>query len=191
MRATTTAALLTLALIGCGGAEADGPPPRPTPAVEPPVEQQPRAEPEAPVEPPPDPCPEVSDGVTVEADRLIVDGDIRFDLYAPEVDERSWPVIDRVANRVAGCEDVVIEIQVHTSTFGMSTFNARSSTAIAQAIRERLIAAGVPEDRVAACGYGETSPLVDYASPNARQQNERVQWVRIAGSAAEHVCSAL
>lgn len=140
---------------------------------------------------PPDPCPHVQNGVTIEPDRLIVEGDIGFDLYAPAVAEDAWPTIDAVAARVVHCDDVRVEVQVHTSAFGMSSFNARSSTAIAEAIRARMIAQGVPEDRVAACGYGETRPIADNIGRDGRSQNERVEWARISGSADAHTCPSL
>jgi outer membrane protein OmpA-like peptidoglycan-associated protein len=130
-------------------------------------------------------CPARGDGITVESGRLRVEGPIRFDLYAGTIDPATLHTIDAVARRLIACPDVTIEIQVHTDTRRMTSFNARASSAIAEHIRARLIERGVPAARIAACGYGESRPAAGMENWDPLQN--RVEWIRIA-SPAEHRC---
>jgi outer membrane protein OmpA-like peptidoglycan-associated protein len=81
-------------------------------------------------------------------------------------------------------------VQVHTDTVRVGAFNLRGSQQVAGAIRDRLIAQGVPASRVVACGYGESQPLTQQpqwqGSPNAR-----VVWHRIDVPMATFACPVI
>lgn len=129
-------------------------------------------------------CPIANEGVFVEAARIRVVAPIAFDLYAPALDPASHPAIDAVARRMIACPDLRIEIQVHTDTRRTEAFNARASQAIAVLIRERLIAQGVPADRVVACGYGESRPITEGGRAPYDPANTRVEWIRVPDARA-------
>lgn len=135
-----------------------------------------------------DACPQEGEGVTVLPDRVDAMERITFDLYAPALGPGAETVIGPVARRLVACPELQIEIQVHTDTRRMGSFNARQSLAIAEAIRDRLVASGVPAERLAACGYGESQP----DSAEGREQwddaNNRVIFLRLPGAASAHQC---
>lgn len=135
-------------------------------------------------------CRVADEGVFVEAARLRVVSPIAFDLYGPALAPASLPVIDAVARRMVSCPDLRIEIQVHTDTRRIGAFNARQSLAIATLIRERLIARGVPADRVVACGYGESRPVSEPGREGWDPRNNRVEWIRVPDARA-HRCPAI
>lgn len=135
-------------------------------------------------------CPIANEGVFVEDARLRVIAPIGFDLYAPALDPASYAAIDAVARRMIACPDLRIEVQVHTDTRRTEAFNARASAAIAALIRDRLIARGVPGDRVAACGYGESRPVTEGGRAPYDPANTRVEWVRVPDARA-HRCPAI
>lgn len=135
-------------------------------------------------------CPIANEGVFVEDARLRVVAPISFDLYAPALDPGSYPAIDAVARRMIACPDLRIEIQVHTDTRRTGAFNARASAAIAALIRDRLVAQGVPADRVAACGYGESRPITEGGRQPYDPANTRVEWIRVPDARA-HRCPAI
>ncbi|MBX3271472.1 MAG: hypothetical protein KF729_14490 [Sandaracinaceae bacterium] len=82
-----------------------------------------------------------------------------FDLFQGRVDPVSYPVIDALAARLAGCPHRAIELQVHTETVRTGAFNLRQSHAVAEDVRALLAARGVDPSRLLACGYGEERPL--------------------------------
>ena len=69
-----------------------------------------------------------------------------------------------------------VEVAVHTDDQGDDDFNLRFSDARAQIIRLYLIEIGVDEHRLVAKGYGETQPLMEGSSTEARSQNRRVEF---------------
>ncbi len=121
-------------------------------------------------------------------DRIDATGRIRFDLYAPALEPGAEAIIGAVARRLVACPEMQIEIQVHTDTRRMGSFNARQSLAIAEAIRDQLIASGVPAERLAACGYGESQPDSTEGREQWNEANNRVIFVRLARAASGHQC---
>lgn len=81
-----------------------------------------------------------------------------------------------------------LEIEVHTESFRMSSFNARASQRVAEALRDRLVAGGVDAARLAPCGYGESRLLTPAAGIESHPVNARVEWHRLRGAASAFVC---
>lgn len=146
-----------------------------------PIAQAPQAEPA---------CPATGDGVTVLADRL-ESGRVTFDLYSGTVAPDSLPIVDAVAARLRGCADLQVEIQVHTDTVRMASFNARQSQRVAEVLRDRLVADGVDVSRLAACGYGESRPVSNAVDWTSRSANMRVEWHTLATPASGYVCPSV
>jgi len=138
-----------------------------------------------------DDCPTDVEGVVVTEQGLRTTAPIGFDLYAPALAPETVHVIDAVGRRLVGCADIHVEIQVHTDTRRMTSFNARQSQAIAGAIRTRLGEAGVAETRLAACGYGESQPDVSTGLEPWDPAQNRVLFVRLPGPSTGHVCPTL
>ncbi|MBW2258315.1 MAG: OmpA family protein [Deltaproteobacteria bacterium] len=87
-------------------------------------------------------------------------------------------VLDAVATVIVARPDLLtVEVQVHTDDVGDPDFNLRFSDARAQIIRLYLTEKGVEEQRLTAKGYGESKPLMEGTSDEARSANRRVQFV--------------
>lgn len=87
-------------------------------------------------------------------------------------------VLDAVATVIVARPDLLtVEVQVHTDDVGDPDFNLRFSDARAQIIRLYLTEKGVEEQRLTARGYGESEPLQEGTSDEARSANRRVQFV--------------
>lgn len=141
--------------------------------------------------PEPDACPQEGEGVTVLSDRIEATGRIAFDLYEPALGPGAEAVIGPVGRRLVACPELHIEIQVHTDTRRMGSFNARQSLAVAEAIRDQLVASGVPAERLAACGYGESQPDSTGGTEQWDEANNRVVFVRLPEAASAHQCPAV
>lgn len=71
---------------------------------------------------------------------------------------------------------LVIEISGHTDWQGSQGFNLTLSQKRANAVRDALIAQGVPGNRLVAEGYGEFRPIADNNTADGRAKNRRVEF---------------
>jgi len=73
-----------------------------------------------------------------------------------------------------------VRIEGHTDAQGEAAANAALSQRRAEAVRDVLVAAGVPKARIQAAGRGEAEPLADNGSAAGRARNRRVE-IMISG----------
>lgn len=83
-----------------------------------------------------------------------------LDLFAEYLTETGWTV----------------EIGGHTDDVGSEADNLQLSDKRAQAVREHLLSAGVPQSHVTAKGYGETVPRASNETAEGRRQNRRTEF---------------
>jgi outer membrane protein OmpA-like peptidoglycan-associated protein len=92
--------------------------------------------------------------------RLVIDA---AELFAFDSDRLVGPVgsLDRFAQTLAGRGDLpMIQVRGYTDRLGSAAYNRDLSQRRANAVREYLIRAGVPADRLVAVGYGPADPVV-------------------------------
>jgi outer membrane protein OmpA-like peptidoglycan-associated protein len=83
--------------------------------------------------------------------------------------------LDAVARAIELDPDRNVVVEGHTDARGSDELNARLSRDRAEAVRVRLIAAGVDPARIRAVGRGESSPIANNATPEGRAENRRVE----------------
>src|SRR5205814_304462 len=86
------------------------------------------------------------------------------------IDARSGALLDRLAREARSCPGT-LRIEGHTDPVGRSAFNRRLSQARAAAVREALIARGVPAGRLRARGFAARRPIADNATESGRARN--------------------
>lgn len=125
------------------------------------------------------------DCITVQPnfDNNIVLDDILFEFNSAILTASSKAYIDTVIVPVLTLyDDIIVEIGAHTDKIGDADYNLQLSQDRAQAVVDRIVAAGVPMSRIIAKGYGETKPRMceTFAdgsdNPLSRQQNRRVEF---------------
>jgi outer membrane protein OmpA-like peptidoglycan-associated protein len=92
---------------------------------------------------------------------------------SPEAD----PVLDQVASALLSGGALRVEVQGHSDTVGDLAYNQALSSARAQAVRDALVARGVPAETLVARGYGPQRPVGDNRTEAGRAANRRVAFV--------------
>ncbi|MEM7275145.1 MAG: OmpA family protein [Actinomycetota bacterium] len=124
------------------------------------------------------------DGVTevIDALELSVTADlnelpqVQFAYATDEILAESSEDLDAAAELLLAADGVNVEIQGYTDVEGTERFNLRLSQERADAVRERLIEAGVDPDTLTAVGYGETTEF----GPDL-ESNRLVRFAQIDG----------
>ena len=86
-------------------------------------------------------------------------------------------MLEELADIIASCEGVMVEIQGHTDTSGDEQYNMNLSEQRAQAVQSYLIDEGIISSQLKASGYGETQPRADNATRDGRASNRRIEFV--------------
>jgi OOP family OmpA-OmpF porin len=124
-------------------------------------------------------CPKL---VRVTQDEILLKTKIRFRIDG----RRKSETIDRVsADLMTEIRDVIeqhpeiqkIEVQGHTDDAGTEAYNLKLSQDRADAVRQWLIDAGIPAEKLVAKGYGLWKPLADNRVNIGRTKNRRVQFI--------------
>lgn len=107
---------------------------------------------------------------------LLAKGNVYFDTGQATIDEVSAGIIDRLAAVGLRCPDSNIEVSGHTDSTGSDEINNDLSRRRAQAVTDRLLAAGLDASRVAAAGYGSTQPVAPNDTEEGRARNRRIEF---------------
>ena len=75
--------------------------------------------------------------------------------------------------------DLRILIEGHTDAEGNAASNQTLSVERANAVRTMLVGLGIDAGRLEATGFGQTRPVADNDTPTGREQNRRVELVRL------------
>src|SRR5204863_8924803 len=100
---------------------------------------------------------------------------IEFTSGSASIDARSGPLVDRLAQEARSCPGT-LRIEGHTDPVGRSAFNRRLSQARAAAVRDALIARGVPAERLRARGFAARRPIADNTTESGRARNRRIEF---------------
>lgn len=103
---------------------------------------------------------------------------ISFETGGAVIRQESLPLLDRVVAVLRGSPGVTIEVQAHSDSRGMDSWNLRLTAARAEAIRAYLVAHGIAPARIEARGYGETCPIDTNSTAAGRARNRRVVLLR-------------
>lgn len=87
--------------------------------------------------------------------------EIEFSAGSFRLDDDDEDVVAGAAELLAAHPSLRVRVEGHTDSYGSSESNLQLSQDRAAEVRDALVEAGVPADRVDAVGYGEYRPAVD------------------------------
>lgn len=118
-------------------------------------------------------------------DALVADGrvatqGIYFDVNADRLRPESTPVLKQIGEMLRDHPDLQLQIQGHTDNAGQAGANQSLSERRAAAVKAFLITAySIAESRLSSKGFGDTTPVAPNTTPEGRQQNRRVELVKM------------
>jgi outer membrane protein OmpA-like peptidoglycan-associated protein len=100
---------------------------------------------------------------------------LKFEFNKAELRPQDKELLSRIAGILLTSHDYTISVNGHTDDVGSDAYNQQLSERRAQAVRDYLAKAGLPEDILSVEGHGKALPLVPGSSERARAQNRRVE----------------
>jgi len=100
-----------------------------------------------------------------------------FDSGKSALKKGAQSTLTRIAEQLKGDNTIKVTVEGHTDNTGTAEKNQALSEKRAEAVRDFLVSAGVPADRVTAEGKGDTQPIATNKTAAGRQQNRRVELV--------------
>ena len=101
--------------------------------------------------------------------------DIHYATGSAVIDRTSLLMLDLFAEYLMNT-GLSVEIGGHTDDIGLDADNLTLSQRRADAVRQHLVSAGVPEEGLKARGYGETRPRTDNGTEAGRAKNRRTEF---------------
>ncbi|MEM9668593.1 MAG: OmpA family protein [Pseudomonadota bacterium] len=102
--------------------------------------------------------------------------DVAFRTGSSVIQPESTRLLDTIAAIALMCRSHDIEVGGHTDDIGENLENLRLSQRRADAVRTFLIERGVRDRSITSIGYGETRPLDDSGTLEARSKNRRTEF---------------
>ncbi len=108
-------------------------------------------------------------------------GDVLFDTGRAELKPGAERSLDQLVTFMVENPTRSVVIEGYTDSMGSENSNQILSERRAFAVRNALVARGIPSDRITARGFGEASPVASNSTAAGRQQNRRVEIVISGG----------
>lgn len=113
-----------------------------------------------------------------EAGRVATQG-IYFDTGSDRIRPESTPTLKEIGAMLAEHPELKLGIEGHTDNVGNAASNQALSERRAAAVVRYLTESGIAADRLASKGYGATKPAASNDTPEGRQNNRRVELVKM------------
>jgi len=107
--------------------------------------------------------------------RLIMPGDLTFDVGSYNVRSQFYATLESVALVLKAFTKTNIRIGGHTDSTGGDSLNQTLSERRASSVGQFLISQGIMSGRVVSTGYGKRYPIASNDSAAGRQANRRVE----------------
>ncbi len=100
---------------------------------------------------------------------------IQFDINSNEIDEGSYPVLDRIARYLAQHPQQAINVRGYTDSSGSPGYNETVSIFRANAVKSYLIGKGAYPEKIWVFAMGDANPIASNETSEGRKKNRRVE----------------
>ncbi len=115
--------------------------------------------------------------VPIEVGQVVRLNNVFFDFDKVQLQEESFPELDRVAEFMMENPKVTIEIAGHTDAMGSEDYNLNLSGGRVASVRDYLVTRKqLDTNRIVIKSYGESVPIADNETEEGRAQNRRVEF---------------
>ncbi|MCB9383823.1 MAG: OmpA family protein [Bryobacterales bacterium] len=129
-----------------------------------------------PTSPAPSPAPAAKQELQRSINDLIAGRVVEFESGSDRLTQRGGALVDELGSLLSRFPDARSRSPGHTDSQGTSCAASLTlSKRRAEAVRKRLVAGGVAENRLRAEGYGEDRPIADNKTSQGRLRNRRVE----------------
>jgi len=126
--------------------------------------------------PPPTDIPPSPEDCEIGLAEIMSEGQITFEPGSATIDAGSLDTMNAIADLLAECGDIRLEIQGHTDSQGREVMNEQLSQARAQSVLSELRSRRILTTNYTAKGYGETRPIADNGTEAGRDANRRIEF---------------
>lgn len=101
--------------------------------------------------------------------------DILFDTGKADLKPQAKNNLDQMAGIMKKYPENILAINGYTDNTGSNSVNEALSQRRARAVKDQLVASGMPNSVISTYGRGENNPVADNSSVDGRKQNRRVE----------------
>ncbi|MCS7196492.1 MAG: OmpA family protein [Aquificaceae bacterium] len=123
------------------------------------------------LEPPPQPA--------LQEEPLMITARVHFDFDKHQIKKEYLPFLEEVVKTLKENPNVRVRIEGFTDHVGSKAYNDRLALRRAQAVKEYLVRAGIPADRIEVRGFGKERYVADNRTPVGRLTNRRAEFILI------------
>ncbi len=107
---------------------------------------------------------------------------IYFGTNSARIRPESTPTLEQIGTMLRDHPELRLTIEGHTDSDGDEAYNQQLSGERAGSVRDYLVESyGIDASRLETAGFGEARPVAGNDTPEGKQQNRRVELVRIGG----------
>ncbi|MGB8194029.1 MAG: OmpA family protein [Chitinophagaceae bacterium] len=104
---------------------------------------------------------------------------INFETGKSVIKPESQKIIDQIAEMLTADAAMKVSIEGHTDNVGTPASNKTLSENRSKAVMAALISKGINKTRLSSKGWGQEKPIGDNATPEGKEQNRRVEIVKL------------
>lgn len=118
----------------------------------------------------------VSDFISGSEKTLVLGSAVLFDFASSYLNEKSYPILDRIKEFMITDTSIKLLISGHTDNIGPSQFNLGLSQRRAESVLQYFVKSGISKSRLKPVGYGMQKPIVSNDTEKGRSINRRVEF---------------
>lgn len=127
-----------------------------------------------------DKCPDTPPNTRVDGDgcplgKVISLKGLHFEFNKTRIMPDGETILNWAAGLLKKYPDMNVEVAGYTDSVGSAKYNEKLSQGRAQAVKDYLVKAGIPDAQMTVKGYGKTNPIASNKTSEGRELNRRVE----------------